>query len=197
MAKTCQMTDMVVQILSNSRRSHSIIVAFVSASVKRNILSWMPRPEALGEKGCSREAVSALFNGQKESQVVHEVRLKDSSRRSSGFDRDIEDRHARRRDRHESLCYQSFSTYARSNATPPCTRSATLVHNLALINSTHRPAGAGKGTVPLVQDLSHVRRLDSTESVRRQHACARNPDSMGVGNILFSAGRFGGLGLHE
>lgn len=33
----------------------------------------MPRPEALGEKGCSREAVSALFNGQKESQVVHEI----------------------------------------------------------------------------------------------------------------------------
>jgi hypothetical protein len=57
--------------------------------------------------------------------------------------------------------------------------------------------GLGRGTVPLVQDLSHVRRLDSTESVRRQHACARNPDSMGVGNILFSAGRFGGLGLHE
>jgi hypothetical protein len=139
MAKICQMTDMFVQILSNSRRSHSIIVAFVSAPMKRNILSWMPRPEALGEKGSSREAVSALLNGQKESQVVHEVRLKASSKRSSGFDRDIEDRHARRRDRHESLCYQSSRLVPEVMQPPPCTRSATLVHKHALINSTHRP----------------------------------------------------------
>lgn len=65
------------------------------------------------KKGCSREAVSALFNGQKESQVVHEVRLNLNSKRSSGFDRDKEDRHARRRDRHESLLLSKFSTCAR------------------------------------------------------------------------------------
>lgn len=121
------------------------------------------------KKGCSREAVSALFNGQKESQVVHEVRLNLNSKRSSGFDRDKEDRHARRRDRHESLLLSKFSTCApKSNATPPCTRK---LQQQALINSTHRPAGGwGRELCRFVQDLSHVRRLDSTESVRRQ-AC--------------------------
>jgi hypothetical protein len=131
----------------------------------------MPRPEALGEKGYSREAVSALFNGQKESQVVHEVRLNLNSKSSSGFDRDKEDRHARRRDRHESLLLSKFSTCARKVMQPRLVQESCS--NMRLLIPTHRPAGAGAGGGTLcrfVQDLSHVRRLDSTESVRRQHA---------------------------
>jgi hypothetical protein len=149
------------------------------------------------KKGCSREAVSALFNGQKESQVVHEVRLNLNSKRSSGFDRDKEDRHARRRDRHESLLLSKFSTLCpKSNATPPCTRK---LQQHALINSHAQTCwgwGWGRDTVPLCsrfvtrQETRLHRKCEASACIALEILIPWAWD-----NILFLARRFGGLGL--
>ena len=102
------------------------------------------------------------------------MRLKASSKAAADLTVSEDDQHARRRDRHERLSCQVLDLCPRQ-----CSHAMNRKCNYYLDKRRlNRGLGRGKQDFCAVRYLSHVRRLHW--SVRRQHACAGNPDAMGL-----------------